>query len=161
MQQCDATDDTVRSRAQCLIAPRQMLRKEVKIVTRSRRTLRAAPREFSSTRRQAEKTCPETLRASVPILVTTPRATPPGARRTGATDLPLAGSSEHCHPLSNPTRKSKRMSYRGQDEDVGRDLDVYGDGDEATWQRNSGRDPALEYYEEDDTPTLPWAGRAN
>jgi hypothetical protein len=53
------------------------------------------------------------------------------------------------------------MSYRGQDEDVGLDLDVYGDGEEATWRRGSGVDPGLEYYEEDDAPTLPWAGRAN
>jgi hypothetical protein len=57
--------------------------------------------------------------------------------------------------------KRQRMSYRGQDDDLGPDLDVYGDGDEATWQRRSGGDTGLEYYEEDDAPTLPWAGRVN
>jgi hypothetical protein len=52
------------------------------------------------------------------------------------------------------------MSHRGKDEDMGLDLDVYGDGDEATWRR-SGQDAGLEHYEEDDAPTLPWAGRVN
>jgi hypothetical protein len=51
------------------------------------------------------------------------------------------------------------MSYRGKDEDLGLDLDVYGDGDEATWQRRS--DTGLEHYEEDDAPTIPWMGRVN
>jgi hypothetical protein len=53
------------------------------------------------------------------------------------------------------------MSYRGKDDDLGLDLDVYGDGDEATARLRSGVEAGLEYYEEDDAPTIPWAGRVN
>jgi hypothetical protein len=52
------------------------------------------------------------------------------------------------------------MSYRGQSEDLGLNLDVYADADEATLRR-PGVDSALEYYDEDDAPTIPWMGRVN
>jgi hypothetical protein len=52
------------------------------------------------------------------------------------------------------------MSYRGQSEDLGLNLDVYADADEATLRR-AGVESALEYYDEDDTPTIPWMGRVN
>lgn len=49
------------------------------------------------------------------------------------------------------------MSYRETD-DLGLDLDVYAEGDEATLRRDA---PDLEYYEEDDIATLPWLRRIN
>lgn len=53
------------------------------------------------------------------------------------------------------------MSYRGQSEDLGLNLDVYADADEATLRRGPSVDSSLEYYDEDDTPTIPWMGRIN
>ena len=49
------------------------------------------------------------------------------------------------------------MSYRGDNNDTGRDLDIYGDGDEATLVRDA--DAELEYYDEDDVATIPWIRR--
>jgi len=53
------------------------------------------------------------------------------------------------------------MSYRGETDEMGMNLDVYGDGDEATLRRDSGLEPDLEYYDEDDVATVPWIRRVN
>lgn len=53
------------------------------------------------------------------------------------------------------------MSYRGDTDDLGLNLDVYGDGEEATLRRDSGLEPELEHYEEDDIATVPWIRRVN
>jgi hypothetical protein len=54
------------------------------------------------------------------------------------------------------------MSYRGETDELGMNLDVYGDGDEATLRRrDSGLEPDLEYYDEDDVATVPWIRRVN
>ena len=53
------------------------------------------------------------------------------------------------------------MSHRGPDDNLGMDLDIYGDGDETTWRRRSGQENGLEHYDEDEVPTLPWIGRLN
>jgi hypothetical protein len=51
------------------------------------------------------------------------------------------------------------MSYRVENNDSGRDLDIYGDGDEATLRRDSGGEAELEFYDEDDVATIPWIRR--
>lgn len=53
------------------------------------------------------------------------------------------------------------MTYRRQSEDQGFNLDVYADADEATLLRGPNVDSALDHYDEDDTPTIPWMGRVN
>ncbi|HTV18109.1 MAG TPA: hypothetical protein VMG12_05545 [Polyangiaceae bacterium] len=53
------------------------------------------------------------------------------------------------------------MSYRGETDELGLNLDVYGDGEEATLRRDSGREPELEHYDEDDIATVPWIRRVN
>jgi len=53
------------------------------------------------------------------------------------------------------------MSYRGETDEIGLNLDVYGEGDEATLRRDSGHEPDLEYYDEEDVATVPWIRRVN
>lgn len=71
-------------------------------------------------------------------------------------ELPPQGRGTLLFP---PDAKGKRMSYRGENNDTGRDLDIYGDGDEATLRRDAGRDAELEHYDEDDIATIPWTRR--
>ncbi len=48
---------------------------------------------------------------------------------------------------------------RGEKDNLGIDLDRYGDGDEATLRRDSGSESDLQYYEEEEVATLPWPAR--
>jgi hypothetical protein len=76
--------------------------------------------------------------------------------------LPSAGSSSFA-ACFDPTSDAKGnfMSYRGETDEIGLNLDVYGEGDEATLRRDSGHEPDLEYYDEEDIATVPWIRRVN
>jgi hypothetical protein len=52
--------------------------------------------------------------------------------------------------------KGRRMTLRGDNEQLGLILDRYADGDETTLRRESTSEAELEHYEEDDVATVPW-----
>lgn len=51
------------------------------------------------------------------------------------------------------------MTQHGDTNNMGLDLDPYGDGDEATLRREPARDAGLDPYEEDEVATAPWTPR--
>jgi hypothetical protein len=51
------------------------------------------------------------------------------------------------------------MTQHGDTDNLGLDLDRYGDGDEATLRRQPSADRELEHYDEDDVKTAPWIRR--
>jgi len=61
--------------------------------------------------------------------------------------------------VTSPTRKAKRMIIRNENEQLGIDLDRYGEGDEATLRREGASDAQLEHYDEEDIATVPWQRR--
>ena len=51
------------------------------------------------------------------------------------------------------------MIIRNESEQLGLDLDRYGDAEEATMRRDPSRESALEHYDEEDIATVPWLRR--
>ena len=51
------------------------------------------------------------------------------------------------------------MIMRNETEQLGIDLDRYGEGDEATLRREGASDAQLEHYDEEDIATVPWQRR--
>jgi hypothetical protein len=51
------------------------------------------------------------------------------------------------------------MIIRSENEQLGINLDRYGDGDEATLRREGASEAELEHYDEEDIATVPWLRR--
>jgi hypothetical protein len=51
------------------------------------------------------------------------------------------------------------MTQHGDSENQGRELDRYGDGEEATLRREPMAEVHLDSYEEDEVKTAPWIRR--